>query len=167
MKNQKKLFLFFNLYDKINVVNVKYQTRGGIKVGLLKKILSNDEDVFSENITGDEYYDLKPEEALKENDGSTKMILLEPRAYSEAQQIADHLKMRNTVVVNLKRVTSDQAKRIIDFLAGTIYAIGGDLQKIGGGIFLCTPNNINIQGKITEETEGKDIHDNDDINIEW
>ena len=123
MKNQKKLFLFFNFYDKINVVNVKYQTRGGIKVGLLKKILSNDEDVFSENITGDEYYDLKPEEALKENDGSTKMILLEPRAYSEAQQIADHLKMRNTVVVNLKRVTSDQAKRIIDFLAGTIYAI--------------------------------------------
>ena len=167
MKNQKKLFLFLNFYDKINVVNVKYQTRGGIKVGLLKKILSNDEDVFSENITGDEYYDLKPEEALKENDGSTKMILLEPRAYSEAQQIADHLKMRNTVVVNLKRVTSDQAKRIIDFLAGTIYAIGGDLQKIGGGIFLCTPNNINIQGKITEETEGKDIHDNDDINIEW
>ena len=136
-------------------------------MGLLKKILSNDEDVFSENITGDEYYDLKPEEALKENDGSTKMILLEPRAYSEAQQIADHLKMRNTVVVNLKTVTSDQAKRIIDFLAGTIYAIGGDLQKIGGGIFLCTPNNINIQGKITEETEGKDIHDNDDINIEW
>lgn len=136
-------------------------------MGLLKKILSNDEEVFSENITGDEYYDLKPEEALKENDGSTKMILLEPRAYSEAQQIADHLKMRNTVVVNLKIVTSDQAKRIIDFLAGTIYAIGGDLQKIGGGIFLCTPNNINIQGKITEETQGKDIHDNDDINIEW
>ena len=130
-------------------------------MGLLKKILSNDEEVFSENITGDEYYDLKPEEALKENDGSTKMILLEPRAYSEAQQIADHLKMRNTVVVNLKRVTSDQAKRIIDFLAGTIYAIGGDLQKIGGGIFLCTPNNINIQGKITEETQGKDIHDNE------
>lgn len=133
---------------------------------ILDKILSNDTDVFDNN-SGDEYYDLRPEEALKENDGNTKMILLEPRAYSEAQQIADHLKMRNTVVVNLKRVTSDQAKRIIDFLAGTIYAIGGDLQKIGGGIFLCTPNNINIQGKITEETEGKDIHDNDDINIEW
>ena len=95
------------------------------------------------------------------------MILLEPRAYSEAQQIADHLKMRNTVVVNLKRVTSDQAKRIVDFLAGTIYAIGGDLQKIGGGIFLCTPNNISVQGKISGETVGKDIHDNDDINIEW
>lgn len=136
-------------------------------MGIIKKWLNNDDDDFVNNITGDEYYDLKPEEALAENDGATKMILLEPRAYSESQQIADHLKMRNTVVVNLKRVTSDQAKRIIDFLAGTIYAIGGDLQKIGGGIFLCTPNNINVQGKITEETQGKDIHDNDDLKIEW
>ena len=73
---------------------------------------------------------------------------------------------RNTVVVNMKRVTSEQAKRIIDFLSGTIYAIGGDIQKIGGGIFLCTPSNINIQGKITEEKDGKDIHNNDDINLE-
>lgn len=132
----------------------------------IKKWLSNDEpDVFSNNSgTGDEYYNLKPEEALQ--DGN-KMILLEPRAYSESQQIADYLRNRNTVVVNLKRVTSDQAKRIVDFLSGTIYALGGDLQKIGGGIFLCTPNNVNVQGKITDEKDGKDIHDNDDINIEW
>ena len=113
-----------------------------------------------------QFYDIKSEEAIAE-DGSTKLVLLEPRAYSEAQQIADQLKTRNTVVVNLKRVTSDQAKRIIDFLSGTIYAIGGDLQKVGGGIFLCTPNNVKVNGKITDETEGKDIHDNTDINIEW
>ncbi len=132
-------------------------------------ISSNEEDVFSNpnDGTNDEYYNVKPEEALAENDGNSKMILLEPRAYSEAQQIVDYLKNRNSVVVNLKRVTSDQAKRIVDFLSGTIYAIGGDLQKIGGGIFLCTPNNVNVQGKITDETEGKDIHDNNDINIEW
>jgi FtsZ-interacting cell division protein YlmF len=136
----------------------------------LKKWLKEDEtDVFTteHNDVSDSYYTLKPEEALLENEGGSKMVLLEPRAYSESQQIADHLKNRNTVVVNLKRVTSDQAKRIIDFLSGTIYAIGGDLQKIGGGIFLCTPNNVNIQGKITDEKTGKDIHDNGDINIEW
>lgn len=114
----------------------------------------------------DQYYNLKASEAVEE-DGSTKLVLLEPRAFSETQQIADQLKNRNTVVVNLKRVTSDQAKRIVDFLSGTIYAIGGDLQKVGGGIFLCTPNNVKVNGKITDETEGKDIHDNKDINIEW
>ena len=133
-------------------------------MGLIKKMMGEDEDVFTEP-DKDKYYDLKTEDALE--DGNSKMILLEPRAYSESQQIADHLKKRNTVVVNLKRVTPEQAKRIVDFLSGTIYAISGDLQKIGGGIFLCTPNNVSVQGKITGETEGKGIHDNDDINIEW
>ena len=109
----------------------------------------------------DEYYDIRPEEAYTE-EGGAKMILLEPRAYSEAQQIADHLKKRNTVVVNLKRVTSDQAKRIMDFLSGTIYAIKGNIQKIGSGIFLCTPNNINVQGKITDDSEKDKNKDNEE-----
>ena len=134
-------------------------------MGLIKKIRGEEEDVFSAP-SNDQYYDLKTEEALTE-EGGAKMILLEPRAYSESQQIADHLKKRNTVVVNLKRVTPEQAKRIVDFLSGTIYAIGGDLQKIGGGIFLCTPNNVSVQGKITNDTEGKGIHDNNNIDIEW
>lgn len=123
-------------------------------------------DMFKdkENIkagNSDEYYDMTKEEAYSE-EGGAKMILLEPRAYSETQQIADHLKKRNTVVVNLKRVTGDQAKRIMDFLSGTIYAIKGDIQKIGGGIFLCTPNNINVQGKITDDTEKDKEKDNEE-----
>lgn len=132
----------------------------------LKKWFTTDESDIMGDDVNNQFYDMAVNEAIDE-DGSTKLVLLEPRAYSETQQIADELKKRNTVVVNLKRVTSDQAKRIIDFLSGTIYAIGGDLQKVGGGIFLCTPNNVKVNGKITEETEGKDIHDNTDINIEW
>ena len=81
------------------------------------------------------------------------MVLTEPRAYSESQQIAEHLKSRKAVVINLKRVTAEQAKRIIDFVSGVIYAIGGDIQKIGGGIFLCTPKNVSVSGEITDEEE--------------
>lgn len=130
----------------------------------IKKWFTTEENEI-DNLT-EQFYDLKASDAISE-DGSTKLVLLEPRAFSETQQIADQLKQRNTVVVNLKRVTPEQAKRIVDFLSGTIYAIGGELQKIGGGIFLCTPNNVKVNGKITEETEGKNIHDNKDINIEW
>ena len=79
------------------------------------------------------------------------VILLEPRAYSESQQIADYLKKKSSVIVNLKRVTPDQAKRIVDFLSGCLYAIEGDLQKLGGGIFLCTPHGMNVQGKISDD----------------
>ncbi len=134
-------------------------------MNIKKWFTSEETDILSDGLN-DQYYNLKASEAVEE-DGSTKLVLLEPRAFSETQQIADQLKNRNTVVVNLKRVTSEQAKRIVDFLSGTIYAIGGDLQKVGGGIFLCTPNNVKVNGKITDETEGKDIHDNKDINIEW
>ena len=132
-----------------------------------KKWFKDEEnDVFGVDGVEDSYYALKPEEALKDNNGGSKMILLEPRAYSESQQIVDHLKNRNTVVVNLKRVTPTQAKRIVDVLNGSVYAIGGDIQKLGGGIFLCTPNNVNIQGKITEDAKEKDA-DKDDLSVEW
>ncbi len=113
-----------------------------------KNFLSGKDD--SVNDSDEEYYN---EEVA--TDSENKMILLEPRAYSESQQIADYLKNRSAVVVNLKRVTPDQAKRIVDFLSGTLYAIGGDLQKLGGGIFLCTPNNINVEGKISDENAPK------------
>ena len=132
----------------------------------LKKWIMDDDD---DNLIGteDDYYAMSEEDAIKEADKSgNKMILLEPRAYSESQQIADHLKNRNSVVVNLKRVTSDQAKRIIDFLSGCIYAIGGTMQKIGVGIYLCTPKNVNVQGKITDESE-KGKNNNTDEELEW
>ena len=100
----------------------------------------------------DDFYTTSKEEYHEQNGiAGSKMMLLEPRAYSESQQIADYLKNRSAVVVNLKRVTPDQAKRIVDFLYGTIYAINGDIQKLGGGIFLCTPNNVNVEGKISDE----------------
>ncbi len=122
----------------------------------LKKLIGSDSENFEEEIKEEEYYKVSKEEYMDANGvAGSKMMLLEPRAYSESQQIADYLKERNAVVVNLKRVTPDQAKRIVDFLSGTLYAIGGDLQKLGGGIFLCTPNNVNVEGEISDDAAPK------------
>ncbi len=117
---------------------------------------SCDENKECRNINEDEYYE-GDSVSFSDASGSSKMILFEPRAYSESQQIADYLKKRNAVVVNLKRVTPDQAKRIVDFLSGTLYAINGGLQKLGTGIFLCTPNNVNVEGSISEDTKEKNV----------
>ena len=116
------------------------------------KNIFGSEDTFED--VEDEYYTVTSNETIKEDNGNgNQMVLVEPRAYSESQQIADHLKARHAVLVNFQRVTSDQSKRIIDFLSGTLYAIGGDLQKVGGGIYLCTPKNVNVQGTITEDNK--------------
>ncbi|GAF66156.1 cell division protein SepF [Alkalihalobacillus trypoxylicola] len=91
--------------------------------------------------------------SLQSVKNSSKVILFEPRTYDEAQEIADHLKARKAVIINLQRISHEQAKRIVDFLSGTVYAIGGDIQKLGVNIFLCTPDNVDVAGTITDLVE--------------
>ncbi len=86
--------------------------------------------------------------ALSANKDS-HLVLFEPRAYSETQEIATYLKQKRAAVVNLHRLQKEQSKRVIDFLSGVIFAIEGDIQQIGPKIFLCTPKNIGVTGNIT------------------
>ena len=81
---------------------------------------------------------------------NARVVLNEPRSYDEAQEIADHLRSRRSVVVNLQRVRTDHAIRIVDFLSGTVYALNGSITKIGPNIFLCAPDSVEIQGTITD-----------------
>lgn len=85
---------------------------------------------------------------------SSKVVLCEPKSYDEAQEIADHLITKRSVIINLQRVESDQAKRIVDFLSGTVYAVNGDIQKLGIATFLCTPDNVDVTGEISKALDG-------------
>lgn len=89
---------------------------------------------------------------------SSKVMLLEPRSYEEVQDIADHLCSRKAVIINLQRVPREQGRRIVDFLSGTVYAIGGDIQKVGSQIFFCAPDNVDISGAITDIMSERDEH---------
>ncbi|MFC0296113.1 cell division protein SepF [Geobacillus jurassicus] len=134
-------------------------------MGLMKKFrdyfLEEDYEDYEE-----EYEALQPEEeappktagkanvvSLQSVQKSAKVVLAEPRVYAEAQEIADHLKSRRAVIVNLQRIQHEQAKRIVDFLSGTVYAIGGDIQQVGTKIFLCTPENVDVSGSISLDGE--------------
>ena len=125
----------------------------------LKKMLNPGEE--------DEDYEEEKESIRvnKTENYKNKTILVEPRAFSEAQQIADYLKAKNQVVVNFKRVTSDVSKRILDFLNGIVYAIDGKMEKLGPGIVLCAPKGFEIEGNISED-EGKKSSKKDDMG-EW
>ncbi len=80
-----------------------------------------------------------------------KIVLSEPRSYDETQEIADHLRNHRPVVVNLQRLSLDnQGRRVVDFLSGCVYALNGNIKKIGPHIFFCTPENVNVEGAITE-----------------
>lgn len=80
----------------------------------------------------------------------SRMVLSEPRSYDEAQQIADELRSKRSVIVNLQRTKPDLSLRIVDFLSGTVYALHGSISKLGPNIYLCAPDNMEVQGVITE-----------------
>lgn len=104
---------------------------------------------------------IKPQNvvSLQSVQKASKVILVEPRVYAEAQDITDHLKSRRSVVVNLQRIGREEGRQIVDFLSGAVYALGGDIQKVGSSIFLCTPDNVEISGNISELIQGQEFHD--------
>lgn len=74
----------------------------------------------------------------------TRLVITEPKSFEEVTVIAEHLKSRRPVIVNISNVDKGVGMRILDFMSGTAYALGGESQKIGEGIFLFTPSNFEI-----------------------
>jgi cell division inhibitor SepF len=75
-----------------------------------------------------------------------KITIVEPRVYSEAMGIAKQVINGDSVLVNFHLIEEYQARRIVDFLTGTVYAEDGDIKRVGDEIFLCTPKGMEIEG---------------------
>lgn len=86
-----------------------------------------------------------------------RVVVMEPNTFEEAQNIADQLKSRRPVIVNLENAEKLLAKRIVDFISGTTYALNGNMQKVGNGIFLFVPNNVDISGEMRDELKVKGL----------
>lgn len=85
---------------------------------------------------------VEPAPAVRER----KIAITEPRVYSEAMPIAKRILAGEAVLVNFHLIEEGQARRIVDFLTGTVYAVDGDIKRVGNEIFLCTPSNMEIDG---------------------
>ncbi|MDR3288448.1 MAG: cell division protein SepF [Peptococcaceae bacterium] len=84
-----------------------------------------------------------------------KVIVVEPTSFEEAQGIADQVRNRRALIVNLENVDRNLAKRIVDFVSGATYALGGNMQKVGSGIFLFVPTNVELYGDVKEDQRDK------------
>lgn len=73
-----------------------------------------------------------------------KVMVIEPVSFDDAQQVADHIRNHKPVVVNFENTNGDIAKRIIDFISGTTYALSGDIKKVGKNVFMCAPDNVSV-----------------------
>lgn len=80
-----------------------------------------------------------------------QITIIEPRLYSEVQEVADYVLANQTVIVNFRRMDHEQATKMIDFLMGVTYAIKGDIQRLDEEIFICTPQSVTVNGSELSE----------------
>lgn len=104
--------------------------------------------------------DFRPKKGKVVNINTTtqlKVVVVTPDSFEEVRDIADHLKQKKPVVINLEGVEREVAKRIVDFLSGSVYALDGSIQKISSGIFLIAPYNVGIMGDFKDELKNKGV----------
>lgn len=132
----------------------------------VKNFLSPEEDYYEEEPM--EYYEEPVENTVGQTRTSrntsnvvpfqsspvkktSKIYVMEPSVYSEAERIADALLKGEAVLINFRRMEPKDAKRVIDFVVGVAYAINGDVQKVRDEIFICSPANFQVQGNFDDE----------------
>ncbi|QNQ82456.1 DUF552 domain-containing protein [Lactobacillus sp. PV037] len=137
------------------------------KLGRFFGMNGNDEDISDEEeieVRDDSSVDEIPTNERRGNvvpinsagTPTSKIVLEEPRVYSDAKEVSQNLLANKAVIINFARMDDAQARRIVDFVTGTVYALNGEIQRVGDKIFLATPPKFETDGKIAELVEKKD-----------
>lgn len=87
-----------------------------------------------------------------------KVVLVKPERFENASEIADHLKEKRTVVINLESTHKDIARRLVDFLSGVAYAGEGKIKKVAANTYIITPYSVDIQGDLIDELENNGLY---------
>ena len=105
----------------------------------------------SEGFSGSNVVSFQTAASVREGSLNSKMkvMVIEPKGFDDAQQVSNCLREKRPVVINFENTEAEAARRIIDFISGTTYALNGEIKKVGRNVFLCAPNNVNVS--YTEE----------------
>ena len=78
--------------------------------------------------------------------GPSKVVVIQFLNFDDAKDAADHLKNRKPIVANLEKLDNETTRRVVDFLSGAVYGVGGKIQNVSNRIFLITPSNVEVTG---------------------
>ena len=82
-----------------------------------------------------------------------QVVLVKPERFENASEIADHLREKRTVVLNLESTNKEVSRRLVDFLSGVAYANNGQIKRVANSTFIITPYNVDIMGDLLDELE--------------
>lgn len=89
---------------------------------------------------------------------AVQVVLSKPERFEQAAEIADHLREKRTVVMNLETTNKDVARRLVDFLSGVAYANDGKIKKVAINTYIITPYNVDIMGDLIDELENNGVY---------
>ncbi len=95
---------------------------------------------------------------LNSNNTAMQVILVKPDRFDTVSEIADHLRDKKSIVLNLESTNKDVARRLVDFLSGCAYALDGKIKKVAISTYILTPFNVEIVGDLVEELENSGIY---------
>ena len=87
-----------------------------------------------------------------------QVVLVKPDRFDNVSDIADHLRSKHAVVLNLEATNKDVARRLVDFLSGCAYALDGKIKKIAISTYIITPYNVDIVGDLIDELENSGLY---------
>ena len=87
-----------------------------------------------------------------------QVVLVKPERFENASEIADHLREKRTVVLNLESTNKEIARRLLDFLSGVAYANEGKIKKVAISPYIITPYNVDILGDLIDELENNGLY---------
>ena len=87
-----------------------------------------------------------------------QVVLVKPERFENASEIADHLREKRTVVLNLESTKKEIARRLLDFLSGVAYAQEGKIKKVAISTYIITPYNVDILGDLIDELENNGLY---------
>ncbi len=143
-----------------------------------KKIMhpyDDEDDYEEENFTSakeqrdtSDYFDDRREERRAEDrrnkvvnihaTAQLKVVLVKPERFENASEIADHLREKRTVVMNLESANKDIARRLVDFLSGVAYAGDGKIKKVAANTYIITPYSVDLMGDLIDELENNGLY---------
>ena len=101
-----------------------------------------------ENFVGHNVVDFNSEMAARKNMSTpvskAKINTIRPKNFDHAQEVANSLRDKIPVIINFEETDTETAKRIIDFISGTTYALNGDIKKVSQNVFVCAPSSVTV-----------------------
>ncbi len=130
------------------------------------RVEDDEEDEFEEFVSSEERTKTRESSGSKRDDRvvnihtttQLQVVLVKPERYENSTEIADHLKEKRTVVLNLESTNKEAARRILDFLSGVAYTNDGQIKRVANNTYIITPYNVDLKGDLIDELENNGLY---------